>query len=376
MRTPSQRGDGWFVRYRINGRHTSQPFETEAEALKFCIDLDEYGAPKAEQLLYDRLAEIEEAVPTLDAWMDELIPTMSVSPGTRTKYRSNYDLHVSGMLGSLPVTRIGPGDAARLVIELSEKKNLRDKTVANIFTPFAIAMDIAHKRGLIASNPCAETRMPRRTGHLKEETAFLTQAEFASLRSHFTALDENGHPLTRSIFLPLIDFAAGTGARWGECAALTVRDIDYLAGTVRINKAMKDDGTVGPPKTPRSIRTVHFPAEIVPTLRLATDGKRPNDLVFTMPRGGQLRHRTFSTRYWIPAMLELDLVDPRPGFHSLRHSHASWLLAEGVTIPAVSRRLGHASIQITVDTYGHLEPAVMAEAGQVAGRVFAGSLGA
>lgn len=349
----------WRVRYRQGQTQTSQTFDSDAEATKFCIDLDAYGWERAEQLLYDRLAAVDSGTPTLDTWVAEYIDTLVAAPGTRTKYRRNYELHISPALGTLPIDHITSTDAARLVIDLSERAGLSDKTVANVFGVLSGAMAIAHARGITRANPCAETKMPRRTAHLTEEQTYLTPVEFQLLRSK---IDPR--------FLPLVDFAAGTGARWGECAALTVRDFDLAARRVRINKARKSDGTVGPPKTRRSVRTIDFPAEILPGLLQVVAGKAPGDLAFTMPKGGPLLHRTFSTRYWIPACIAAGLEDPRPGFHSLRHSHASWLLQRGVRIEVVSRRLGHASIAITADVYGHLDPAHAAEAADVAGMVF------
>lgn len=372
MRTPkrhdTESGPRWRVRYRRNGSQTTQTFEDEAEADKFCIDLDAYGPERAEQMFYDRLADHEKrtATPSLDDWIvTYLADICDANPATREKYQRNYDRHVSPMLGTLPVGRITPEDARRLVRDLGETKQLKDATVANVFTVLSGAMSAAHRRGIISSDPTAETKMPRRTAHLDDEATFLTRIEYLQLRAAFDPR-----------FVPLIDFAIGTGARWGECAALTVRDLDLRAGTVRINKAVKQGGKVGPPKTRKSIRNVSLPPEVVASMLGQVADRAPNDLVFTMPRGGQLHHRTFGTRYWIRACVDAGLTSPRPTFHSLRHSHASWLIESGEwNMLEVSRRLGHASIQITADTYGHLDPNATDRQAQIAASVFAGVLG-
>lgn len=358
-------GPRWRVRYRREGKQTSQTFDVEAEADKFCIDLDQYGAVQAEQMLYDRLAHAEAVTPSLDDWIVTYLDDISdANQATRDKYLRNYRLHISPLLGTLPVGRITSEDARRLVRNLGETKRLKDATVANVFTVLSGAMSAAHRRGIISADPTAETKIPSRTSHLDAETSFLTRIEYARLRAE---IDPR--------FLSLLDFTAGTGARWGECAALTVRDFDLRAMTVRINKAVKQDGKVGPPKTKRSNRTVPLPPELAPSLLAVTSGKAPNDLVFTMPKGGPLLHRTFVTRYWIPACERAGLTDPRPTFHSLRHSHVSWLLQDGADILWVSRRVGHGSIQITVDTYGHLERNATERQAELAGQVFGGMLG-
>lgn len=368
MRTPKEfaTGDGprWRVRYRRDGKQTTQTFEVLAEAEKFCIDLDAYGAHHAEQLLYDRLADVAAITPALDDWVRTYLEDIcDANPTTRAKYQRNYELHISPLLGTLPIGRITDDDCRRVVRNLGETKGLRDATVGNVFTPLSGALAAAHRRGLIATNPAAETKIPTRTSHLDDDDVFLTRVEYLHLRS---AIDPR--------FLGLVDFAVGTGMRWGELAALQLRDLDLQACTVRINKAVKQDGKVGPPKTKRSIRTITFPRELLATLLPLLEDKAPNDLVFTMPRGGRLHSRSFSTRYWIPAVTKAGLVDPRPTPHGLRHSHASWLLQDGVDIVQVSRRLGHASIQVTVDTYGHLDPNATERQAQIAGQVFAGVL--
>lgn len=372
MRSPkpfdTRDGTRWRVRYRKSGAQTSQTFTSEAEADKFCIDLDAYGADRAEQMFYDRIADDAKAkaTPSLDDWTATYLDDIcDANPATREKYRRNYDRHIAPLLGTLPVGRIDSEDARRLVRHLSDQKHLKDATVANVFVVLSGAMSAAHKRGIISSDPTAETKMPRRTAHLDEEATFLTRIEYMQLRAAFDPR-----------FVPLLDFAIGTGARWGECAALTVRDLDLRAGTVRINKAVKQDGKVGPPKTRKSIRNVSLPPEVVASLLSLVAGKAPGDLVFTMPRGGPLLHRTFGTRYWIKACMSAGLTDPRPTFHSLRHSHASWLIESGEwNMLEVSRRLGHASIQVTADTYGHLDPNATDRQKQIAASVFAGTLG-
>lgn len=369
MRTPkrfdTKNGPRWRVRYRRDGRQTTQTFDTQAEADKFCIDLDAYGAATAEQMLYDRLAAIEVTTPTLDEWVATWLDDIcDANAATRDKYRRMYARHISPMFGTLPIERITEDDCRRLVRALGETKQLKDATVSNVFSVLSGALGSAHKRGIIAVNPSAETKIPTRTAHLDEEATFLTRVEFLALRAAFDPR-----------FVPLLDFVAGTGARWGECAALQVRDLD-LRGRyrVRINKAVKQDGRVGPPKSRRSVRLVSLPPETVASLLSVIAGKSPGDLVFTMPRGGQLHHRSFVTRYWIKACETAGLTDPRPTFHSLRHSHASWLLQDGVDIFEVSRRLGHASTDVTTSVYGHLDPNAHERQEQIAASVFGGIL--
>jgi integrase len=137
---------------------------------------------------------------------------------------------------------------------------------------------------------------------------------------------------------------------------------------LRVTKAWKrnstpteqrDDGEhryiLGPPKSRRSTRTVTLPPLLVDILRRVTEGKAAQDLVFTAPHGGAWRQPDFYRGRWQVAVAraraEQGLVK-RPRFHDLRHTHAVWLITAGVPLPVIQARLGHESIQITVDVYG------------------------
>ena len=74
---------------------------------------------------------------------------------------------------------------------------------------------------------------------------------------------------------------------------------------------------------------------------------------------------------WLPACDKAGLTDPRPRIHDARHAHASWLIAKGVPLTVIQARLGHNSIKVTSDTYGHLSPDIQRAAADAAGLVFA-----
>jgi hypothetical protein len=83
----------------------------------------------------------------------------------------------------------------------------------------------------------------------------------------------------------------------------------------------------------------------------------PDDLLFTGPQGKRWDAGTFRRLRWVPAIelaAEKFGLIKRPRIHDLRHSHAAWLIAARVPLPAIQRRLGHESITTTVDRYGHL----------------------
>jgi hypothetical protein len=119
---------------------------------------------------------------------------------------------------------------------------------------------------------------------------------------------------------------------------------------------------LGPPKTPASARTITLPPFLVALLRehLAT---MSGEFVFTSPLGYRLRRSTFDRRVFRPAVdgdLRKGTQPVRPGltFHGLRHSHKTWLIADGIPEIAQARRLGHHLSNRLVETYSHVAPEI------------------
>ena len=90
---------------------------------------------------------------------------------------------------------------------------------------------------------------------------------------------------------------------------------------------------------------------------LSTRPADPSALVFTSPGGGPLAHRNFYARHFKPAVLRAGLPE-RTRFHDLRHTAAALMVAEGAHALAIKERLGHSSITVTMDRYGHLFPSI------------------
>jgi integrase len=206
---------------------------------------------------------------------------------------------------------------------------------------------------LRATNPCSFTRLPRLDGEeVEEEMVFLEREEWAWIHD---CLAEDAKELAETF--------AETGARWGEVTALQPRDLRRRNGrpALRIQRAWKRDENgkpyLGAPKTKKSRRTIVITWQLDRMLRRRAKGKAPDDLLFTGPEGGRWDAGTFRRLRWLPAIelaAEKYGLIKRPRVHDLRHSHAAWLIAAKVPLPAIQARLGHESITTTVDRYGHL----------------------
>ncbi|MFF8432807.1 tyrosine-type recombinase/integrase [Streptomyces bacillaris] len=206
---------------------------------------------------------------------------------------------------------------------------------------------------LRSSNPCAKTRLPRADGaEEEEEMVFLEREEWAWI---YECLRDDAKDLAETL--------AETGLRWGEATALQPRDLRRRNGrpAIRVQRAWKKDengkSVLGPPKTRKSRRTAVITHKLDRMLRRRAKGLAPDALIFTGPEGGKWDPGTFRRLRWLPAIelaAEKYGLLKRPRIHDLRHSHASWLIAAKVPLPAIQGRLGHESITTTVDRYGHL----------------------
>jgi integrase len=146
---------------------------------------------------------------------------------------------------------------------------------------------------------------------------------------------------------------------------LVWQDIDLEELTVSFTHQLDRKGVRRPLKTTRSRRVLEVMPQLVTTLRamkIAAPKSGPHDLVFTSRTGTGHDHRNIGGRVLSRAVeragleaIERDgvIVQPAPTFHSLRHSHASALIAQGWDVSEVSARLGHASVATTQQTYIH-----------------------
>jgi integrase len=196
-------------------------------------------------------------------------------------------------------------------------------------------------------------------------TAEQVKAVLDTLRSPPVRPGQNSEPEPHPLHA-IVATAIGTGMRRGELCALAWGAVDLDAATLRVERSLeeiKQGLRFKPPKTKNGRRTISLPANVLQILRehrrrqaeqrLLFGLGRPgaDDLVFTVADGAPCSPDNLS-RDWRRTVLALDL--PRVMFHALRHSHASALIAAGLDVLTISRRLGHGSAGFTLKTYGHL----------------------
>ncbi len=154
------------------------------------------------------------------------------------------------------------------------------------------------------------------------------------------------------LHLPYEQGGGGEGIRGG----LRLADIDMNRRRLTVNTSLIEASgqppILGSPKTAASERTITLPTIVIDTVTRHLDTYPPPDsTVWTTEAGGFLRRGTFG-RIWRTAVGES--VGTPCRIHDLRHTHAAWLIAEGEHPKTIQTRLGHSSIQVTMDRYGHL----------------------
>jgi integrase len=272
----------------------------------------------------------------------------------RSAERYAYALkHVRRHLGDRSLQKLQPANLAALYAELF-RGGLASPTIKLIHRVLHRALGQAKVWGVIRDNPAELAKPPREPDR---ETEMLQPDRAAELLERL-----RGRP-----FYMLASLALATGMRRNEMLALRWQDIDLDAGRLTVEQALEQTAAHGirvkAPKTRHGRRTISLPVHIVTELRqhwreqqelrLAMGlGKAPDDTpVFATPDGGYMNQGTV-TRQWTEQVAAIGM--PGVKLHSLRHTHASMLIAGGVDVLTVSRRLGHASPTITLNVYGHL----------------------
>lgn len=323
---------------------TSETFDTERAALAFMADCDRYGVETARRKLnaLDRAGRVD--VRTVADQVRIHIDALSgLTRGTRAKYERLAAGISDHPLGALPLDAVRQEDVAAWVRSL-EDSGLSSKTITDRKSLLSAAFVRALDDDLMARNPARNVRVAKTAR--KKPPVYLTPDEFGAILAH---LPQQWHPL----FVTLV----GTGLRIGEATALQVGDVDLARTppTITITRNWEYTGSgeprLGAPKTRRGERSIGIGSDVVSVVAPLLPGRRHDEWLFVVD--GALATKRRAYYFWAKAV-RASGVTKRPRLHDLRHTHASWMLGRNYPLSDLSVRLGHASIKVTADTYGHL----------------------
>lgn len=291
------------------------------------------------------------------------LPSLNVRPSTQRAYESHVRNYLVPRLGHVPLQRLSRTDVRALFADLPRtgiRKPLSAATLHRVHATLRVALNAALDDDLIVRNPAIGLKLP---------TARKPQIQVWSadeLREFLASCMDDR-------LYPIVHIAAMTGARRGEVLGLRWADVDLNAGRVSIRQQLSQHGKTlefGAPKTRRGIRSVALDPKTASVLRQVKvrqaqerlawgEAYTDLDMVFAREDGSPERPDHVSDHF---DLLVARSGLPRIRFHDLRHTHATLMLTNGVSAKAVSERLGHSTIALTLDTYSHVLPALGEEA--------------
>jgi len=291
-------------------------------------------------------------------WLENSV-CPSVPAATYRSYEQTVRNHLIPELGRLQLRELGP-QHVRAMLNRKLATALSPRSVTYLRVVLRAALNQARKWTLVARN--AELVEPPKFERFRIEPLSPEQG-----RALLEAV--KGHRLEA-----LYAVALACGLRMGEILGLRWQDIDLEQSRLTVSQALQRQKGRGlvltETKTDRSRRAIALPVQLVAALRehrvrqleerlAAGSGWQDSGLVFTSSVGTPLEPRNLFRTF--KAMLKrAGLPDIR--FHDLRHSAASLMLAQGVSLRVVMEVLGHSSISLTADTYSHVMPSLVRDA--------------
>lgn len=269
---------------------------------------------------------------------------------TRETYDSLLRTHVTPTWESVPLAGVRH-EAVSAWVQALHASGLSASRTRQAWIVLSQVLDLAVKARRIPHNPAKGVELPAMPGQAERPMRALDERQVWALAA--AAGD------ARLSVLVL----AWCGLRFGELAGLRVRHFDTLRRELRIETALSEvNGKLveASPKTKASVRAVPVPVWLVEELSPLLGSKGPDDYLLTAPDGGPLRLGNWRRRVFDPALEAAGLVRSVGGGtvrpHDLRHTCASLHIKAGTPPKVLSAMLGHASVAITLDRYGHLYP--------------------
>ena len=333
-------------------RTTRRGFKTMKEAKQaernLLFDVEENGLPSNQSdgfqdPTFEELAQL---------WLENYKTT--VKPSTFENVKSKVEKMTEEHFKELKLKKITVAYCQKVVIELSKTYVLYNHylSVINRISKYAVLMDI------LDSNPFDKVIKPK-SRQTQRKGNFLTKEEL----KEFLKLAKTA---TLSYFFPLVHLMSYTGLRQGEALALKWSDIDFENKKITVNKTaarIKEKQTLQTPKTKNSKRVISIDPTTLSILKswkkdqikiYFKNGKHfegDDNFIFTNQRAEWVHIHNFIP-YFKRFVTDHKLKPITP--HGLRHTHASLLFSAGVEPKNISDRLGHSTVQITLDLYTHI----------------------
>jgi len=359
-------GPRWRVLIRpANARRLSRVVETQDEAIELVRHFNRLGlagvdvAQALNETKKDRRKTYLPLREAVSAFIEGQLTLGNIRASTARQYRLRLARWAWPLIGKVPWNRLTREDLGGVILAIRRAGQSR-ATIGHVQNPLSRFYQWQQNvHGYRGTNPAADLKFfvgKLRKGTRAEDLQWFRREEAQRLLSACRELQPRWWA-----FL-MVSFGAGT--RWGETVALQRSDIDWARQRLHIRRTWSDpvqrierckDGDARWVKvTPGVLNALKGHLEAM-DLEAGLSGWSPEarELVFPNRSGRISRYQTFHERVWRPLLEAARLSDRKP--HAMRHTYATWMLEEGADLRWVRDQLGHASIEQTESTYGHLE---------------------
>jgi len=282
---------------------------------------------------------------------------------TVENYKGIINFNIRPMIGHIPLSNLQPRDIQR-VLNAMKARGVCSNSRRRFYSVISTAFERAVAWKLLETNPVLELKIPR---HEPKKIRAMTQEEV----SRFVEVTDKGR------HAEYFRTALITGMRPGELAGLRWHDVDCGNLTISVQRSLawkerfSDGWVLVPTKTVQGRRQITISKELADSLgnlkkrqdsvkRASGNGYKDDRFVFTN-RWGRPIHRRFITQVFKTA-LERAGLPTTIRLYDLRHTNATLLLKAGEPVKAVSERLGHSTICITLQIYAHVLPGMQRSA--------------
>ncbi|TMV07532.1 site-specific integrase [Ruegeria sediminis] len=281
-----------------------------------------------------------------NAWLKQC-ERNNLERATIRSYRGHVDHHIDKKIGDLLLEDLSRADVKDFLDELQDEGLSRAMT-KKILGSLRSALSEALDREWIGHNVARDVKLPRNRRD-EEERTIPTKDEIRTMVEK-----------TPERHRPLIVTAIFTGMRISELRGLTWDCVDFERRLIHVQKRADRFNTMGKPKSRTSKRSIPMAPIVAKTLEDWRPVCPPGnlDLVFPNGKGRIENHSNIHNRVLVPLLLENGIVDeagnPKFSFHALRHAAASLFIEQNWPPKKIQALLGHSSINMTMDVYGHL----------------------
>jgi integrase len=335
-----QAKSAWQVDYKDQqGKRRSKQFHRKKEAERWAIN----AAAEVQRGVHTPDSTSITVAEAAERWIDA-VRANGREPTTIAAYEQHVRLHILPKCGARKLSQLTSPEVKRISDEWLNQ--LSRPMAVRVLRSLKAILTEAQEAGLVAQNVALAVK-PRK---VTREKGKVTPPSKETLRAILAAASASSDLKARAA----LELAIFTGLRASELRGLAWHSVDLASNRLTVTQRADAQGKIGPPKSAAGHRTIALPSRVVKVLKEWKLACPVSDLALVFPsqRKKPLSHRVLMCNHVVPVFQQAH-VGPL-GLHALRHAAASLWIEQGLNGKRVQVLMGHSSIQVTFDTYGHL----------------------